>query len=242
MKNPLLYTIIAFFILIFFISLRADVDVQGIVQYIEQNLAPPNFIATYMFKNQRSDGTLNEYRVYVQGQDIEHIHIRFLAPDREKGREVLRNDDDMWTFVPSAGRVMRIEDQDSFAGGDFSNADVLRIDWTNDYNASLLQETENQYIIRLTAKENSDAPYARMRLWVNKSNRMPVQQNLYDSNGNLLKQALFGEVQQYGDVVRPSRIVMRNMITNELSEMRVISLSTNEDIPDSRFLVSNLGQ
>jgi outer membrane lipoprotein-sorting protein len=143
--------------------------------------------------------------------------------------------------MPSVGRVVRIADRDSFAGGDFSNADVLRVDWLTRYDPELAKETPKQWIIDLKAK-TPEAPYAKMRLWVDRQTHQPVQQQYYDSNGTLLKRCLYGSVQKFGKVERPAHLLMENVITKQKSELKILDMRFDVPIPDSRFVVDNLGK
>jgi outer membrane lipoprotein-sorting protein len=212
-----------------------------IVGKVEQILGPPNIKATYRFINHRLDKSVAQYEVDFSMRDPQRSHGIFLKPEREKGREVLRLGDDLWTFVPSVGRVVRIADRDSFAGGDFSNADVLRVDWLNKYSSKIIKDLPNQWIVELEAK-SAEAAYARMRLWVDKKSGQPVQQQYYDSRGTLLKRCLYGDVKKFDSHTRPSRLVMENVITKQKSELNVISLQKVPSFPDSRYIVDNLGK
>ncbi len=212
-----------------------------IVRTIEESLAPPNVEALYQFTNHRPNGVVTAYEVLFRIKDVNHSHAYFQKPEREKGREVLRLSETIWTWMPTVGRAVRIADKDSFAGGDFSNADILRIDWLHRYNASIKKELPNQWIIDLEAKV-ADAPYQKMRLWVDKKTRQPVQQYFYDSHGTLLKRCLYGSVRSFGRIERPSQLVMENVITKQKSELVVVSVREDNKIPDSRFTVDNLGK
>ncbi len=216
-------------------------DVREVIGKIEKSLAPENFEGRYFFKNTRTDGTITEYLVRVRARNVKLQHISFLAPEREKGREVLRRGDEMWTFVPSVGRVIKVEDRDSFAGGDFSNADVLRVDWMAQYEPSLAKETEKQWVFDLVAKAKG-AAYARMRLWVKRENAQPVQQEFFDSNGVLLKRLRYASVTSFGKVTRPAFLLMENIITHQKTELTIQSLETGKSIPDQRFVMDNLGK
>lgn len=216
-------------------------DADSIVRVVEKNLGPDNFHSTFQFINHRTDGTTTEYEVQFQTRDADHSHGSFIRPEREKGREVLRLDDEIWTFVPGSARIVRIADRDSFAGGDFSNADVMRVDWLKKYKAMILKDLPNQWIIEMAAK-TSEAPYAKMRIWVDKKSNQPVQQHFYDSKGTLIKKCLYGEVKTWGSITRPARLEMENVITRQKSELKVLDIKLVGKIPDSRFVVNNLGK
>jgi len=212
-----------------------------IVRQVERNLVPGNFSVVYEFTNHRLDGTTSRYEVQFDIRDVDHARGLFVKPEREKGREVLRVDDALWTYLPSVGKTLRIADRDSFAGGDFSNADILRIDWSAKYSVQLKKETASQWIFDLTAT-TPDAAYARMRLWVDKSTRQPIQQHFYDSRGTLLKRCRYGAIQTFGSITRPSYLLMENVITTQKSELTVRSMTIGRHFSDRRFAVDNLGK
>jgi len=212
-----------------------------IVKEVENRLIPGNFSVVYEFVNQRLDGTISRYEVHFDIRDVDHARGLFVKPEREKGREVLRVDDALWTYLPSVGKTLRIADRDSFAGGDFSNSDILRIDWSAQYKPVLKKETANQWIFDLEAR-TPEATYARMRLWVDKATRQPVQQFFYDSRGTLLKRCRYGAIKTFGTVTRPSYLQMENVVTTQKSELTVRSLTAGRKFPDRRFAVDNLGK
>lgn len=214
---------------------------EELVRKIEAMLAPPNIKATYAFVNHRLDGSTATYEINFAIRDVDHNHLVFVRPEREKGREILRLKDDIWSFVPSVGRIVRIADRDSFAGGDFSNADVLRVDWLNHYKTKILKELPRQWIVELDAK-TSEASYARMRLWIDKASGQPVQQLYYDSQGTLLKRCVYGDTKNFNGITRPARLVMENVISRQKSELTVLAIQKVESFPDSRFIIDNLGK
>lgn len=216
-------------------------DAVAIVKKVEEALSPSQVKALYRFTNHRLDGSQSQYEVRLSIRDSRTSHNSFEKPEREKGREVLRLGDDIWSFMPSVGKIVRIADRDSFAGGDFSNADILQGDWLNRYQAKVIKDLPKQWILELDAKTPA-ATYARMRLWVEKSTGMPVQQNFYDSRGTLLKRCLYGEIKKFGSIERPARLEMQNVITKQKSELEVLDVQKLEHLPESRFIVDNLGK
>ncbi len=212
-----------------------------IVKEVEARLVPGSYSVVYELTNHRLDGSLSSYEVRFDIRDADHARGVFTKPEREKGREVLRVDDALWTYLPGIGKTLRIADRDSFAGGDFSNADILRVDWTAKYAASLAKETPNQWIFDLVAK-TPEAAYAKMRLWVDKASRQPVQQYFYDSRGTLLKRCRYGSIQNFGGVTRPAFLQMENVVTTQKTELKVLTLRTGQTFKESRFAVDNLGK
>lgn len=213
-----------------------------VIQKVERQLVPGNHAMLIELANKRLDGSVGSYEVRFQIRDVDHVFGVFQKPEREKGREILRVDDALWTYIPSVGRTLRIADRDSFAGGDFSNADVMRADWSANYDLSLAKETANQWIIDLVARKDREPAYAKMRLWVGKQDFQPVQQYFYDATGTLLKICRYGAVRAFGAVSRPTLLVMENVITREQTTLRVLDLQTGQRFPMTRFAVDGLGK
>lgn len=222
------------------LTARAETPAD-IVKDVEAKLVPGSFRVVYALTNHRTDGSVTSYEVHFDIKDADHARGVFIKPEREKGREVLRVDDALWTYLPGIGKTLRIADRDSFAGGDFSNADILRVDWTAKYSASLARETPNQWILDLVAK-TPEAAYAKMRLWVDKKSRQPVQQYFYDSRGTLLKRCRYASIRNFGTVTRPAFLQMENVVTGQKTELKVLTLVGGQTFKDSRFAVDNLGK
>lgn len=223
---------------------QSSADPSGpisVVHDIESSLAPKNAKTVYRFMNRRTDGTESEYTVLFEIRDVNHARGFFTAPPREKGREILRINEEIWTWLPGPGRVVRVADRESFAGGDFSNADILRVDWSAQYNITLKKELKDQWIFELSSRSNTST-YARILLWVDRKSGQPVQQIFYDSRGTKLKRLRYGEIRNFGPIQRPSRLVMENLITKQHSEMHVLQLEIVPVIRESRFLPDNLGK
>lgn len=214
---------------------------ESIVKDVEKTLSPGNFTTVYKMTSKRIDDTVVTYEIRFGIRDVNHAHGVFLKPEREKGREILRVNDALWTYMPDVGRAIRIADRDSFAGGDFSNADVMRPDWTAHYAVEMVKETARQWILDLNAS-GEGATYARMRLWVDRKLRQPVQMYFYDTKGTLLKRCRYGAITRFGNLTRPARLKMENVLTGQSTDLQVLKLQTGQKFSDARFSVDNLGK
>lgn len=222
-------------------QLASALSAGQIVERLDGALVPSNVEADYTFINVRTDGQRVTYTMRVRVRDENHVHMAFRAPGREAGREVLNVGSEIWSYLPSTGRVVRLQERESFAGGDFSNADVFRGDWSTTYTPAIISESDRQWVLDLRARSNN-APYARMRVWVDRSTVLPVQQHFFDSSGTLLKRIVYGSVRSFGTVTLPTRAVVENAVTGERSEWRINSMSTNQTFADSVFAVGSLGR
>lgn len=207
-------------------------------------MGPTNFDATTRMIAHRDDGTTRDYTMKVLKKGDEKFRIWFKAPSSVAGQEMLRVGDNLWVYMPNLKRAVRLANRDSFQGGDFNNADVLRVNYEKDYDAVLSAAcaTAEAYCVDLTAK-TKNASYDKVRLWMRKADLQPVVGEYYGGSGKLLRKAEFSGHKDFGGLMRPGKIVMRNMINvKRYSVMAWEAMTTKVDPPASRFVLDDLGK
>jgi outer membrane lipoprotein-sorting protein len=215
---------------------------DDIVLHVLSILAPGEFKARYLFTNFRTDGTKNTYTIDVLAKNRSLLHLTFVAPAREAGRQVLNKNGEIWSFLPDSRKVIRLADRESLANGDFNNADVMKLNWHDDYAAEIAKETAQQLVIDLTAKPDKNPAYFHMRLWVLKDNLQPVQQYFYDQAGHHLKILKYRKVRSFGDLTRPSELTMENVVTGQKTLLQIMEFQRVDNLPVDRFSPENLGK
>ena len=80
----------------------------------------------------------------------------------------LRLGDNMWLYIPNVGKPIRITSMQSIVGGVFNNADIMRLDYSAEYNAVNLEEGPDDYILGLKAKTRT-VSYDSLKMWVIKN-------------------------------------------------------------------------
>jgi outer membrane lipoprotein-sorting protein len=146
--------------------------------------------------------------------------VFFEYPPRDKGQAYLRVGVDTWLYLPSVNKTMRVPTRQSFAGGDFSNHDVLEVRLQQDYRGQLegeeVVEGQHCYRLLLTARDRT-APYASIRAWYRKDNLWPVKREFHTMAQKVFKTLLF-TCKQSGE--RPDTFVMSNILEkSKLTEM-----------------------
>ncbi|MFZ5467817.1 MAG: outer membrane lipoprotein-sorting protein [Myxococcota bacterium] len=232
----------------------AEPTAAEILARYDQVMGPLSFDAKMSMTARREDGSERTYvmKVLKSGQD--KLRIWFLAPSAVKGQEMLRNGDNLWVYLPNLKRATRIANRDSFQGGDFNNADVLRVNYQADYEAKLVAPHPNplpegegaeaeMYQLELQAKHGATA-YDVIKLWVRKKDLMPMRGEYYGTSGQMIRSAEFSDFQELDKgYVRPARVVMKNeLVKARRSEMRVESMRLSVDAPPQRFTQTDLGR
>ena len=124
----------------------------------------------------------------------------FLAPDSDKGRSTLRLGENMWLYIPNVGRPIRITSMQSVVGGVFNNADIMRLDFSTEYNLVKSQENSGGKLLELKAK-NETVAYDRLLMQVDTETLTPTNIECYTSTDMLIKTIHYKEPKDFGDTI-----------------------------------------
>jgi outer membrane lipoprotein-sorting protein len=207
-------------------------------------MGPQNFEAVAEMTAHRDDGSVRTYKMRVLKSGNEKLRIWFSEPAAVRGQEMLRQGENLWVYLPNLKKPTRLASRESFQGGDFNNADVLRVHYQTDYAAKVLPSSSvpEAWELELTAK-TSDAAYERIKLWIRKVDGMPLKGEYYTASGKQLRAAEFSDVRSFGGFKRPAKIVMKNMLTpKRWSELVMTSFNSKVSPPPSRFVLDDLGR
>lgn len=222
----------------------AEPTVEQVLERYDAIMGPKTFAAESEMTAHREDGTSRAYGMRILKGDGDKSRIWFTAPAAVKGQEMLRNGENIWLYITDMKRAMRVANRDSFQGGDFNNADVLRADYSKDYAGKIVpSDRPETYLLELKATSESTG-YDAIKLWVRVKDLMPVHGEYYATSGDLLRSADFSKYTQFDKgYVRPALIVMRNeQIKARFSELTTQRMKVNLEIAAQRFSFADLGR
>ena len=171
---------------IFFVIPATAVDGEEILRQVDRNLQPETYEMYRKLINIEPDGSKKEFVLYSVKKGQDKMVALFLSPASEKGRSTLRLGDNMWLYIPNVGKPIRITSLQSVVGGIFNNSDILRLDYRAEYDAAILEETADTYILNCKAKTSSVA-YDRLKMRVDKKTMLPVTIECYTASDMLIK-------------------------------------------------------
>jgi outer membrane lipoprotein-sorting protein len=180
-------------------------DGTAILKKVDANLQPESFESYRKLINIEPSGAKREFLLYTLKKGNDKIVSLFLSPASEKGRATLRLGDNMWLYIPNVGKPVRITSLQSVVGGVFNNADIMRLDYSVEYNVQNIVDEKNEYILDLKAKTASVA-YDKLKMWVDKKAVIPTKIECYAATGLLIKTLYFKEIKPFEAVLRPSVI------------------------------------
>lgn len=182
------------------------------------------------------------FRVYGKGDEANLLEFR--APASDKGKYYLMLRDDMWIYLPSASRPIRISPLQRLAG-EASNGDVARTTFRADYEASLAGEDtvegRKAYVLDLKGKD-SDMSYSRVKLWVARDSIEPIQAEYYAETGRLLKRAYFTEFTMMLGKRVVKTIEIQDAIRLDHRTRMTYSNLTAKQYPDKMFSRNYMGK
>jgi outer membrane lipoprotein-sorting protein len=182
------------------------VEGTQLLKQVDRNLNPESYEAYRKLINVEPDGKKKEYTLFTVKKGADKIAALFLAPASEKGRSTLRLGENMWLYIPNVGKPIRITSLQSVVGGVFNNADILNLDYVEEYNVERLNESGREYLLYLKAKTREVA-YDRLKMWVDKEKKLPTKIECLTEKNLLIKTLYFKKHKDFGGgIVRPSVI------------------------------------
>lgn len=210
-------------------------------------MGPNAFEMVTTMEAHREDGSTRTYKMKVLKTGTEKLRVHFSEPSSARGQEMLRNGDNLWQYMPNLKRAVRVPARDSFMGGDFNNADVLRVNYQADYTATVEPKSSipNTWQLRLDARKEvaREVAYDHIILWLSQDAKaMPVRAEYFARSGKKLRSADFSDLKDFGGFKRPARITMRNELSpKRFSVMETLELELKDSISARKFVLDDLG-
>lgn len=214
------------------------IDGTALLKQVDRNLNPETYESYRKLINIEPDGRRKEYILFTVKKGIDKIASLFLAPASEKGRTTLRLGENMWLYIPNVGKPVRITSLQSVVGGVFNNADILRLDYTAEYDVENLEETGKEYLLHLKAK-NRTVAYDRLRLWADKARQLPTKIECLTEANMLIKTLYFKEVKDFGGgIVRPAVIETDSPLFKGYKSVMILANVKERTLGDEVFTLT----
>ena len=185
-------------------STAQALDGTDILLQVDKNLNPESYEMYRKLINIEPDGSKKEFVLYSVKKGQDKMVALFLSPASEKGRSTLRLNDNMWLYIPNVGQPIRITSLQSVVGGVFNNSDILRLDYSAEYDVARITAEGDFYLLDLKAKSNSIA-YDSLKMKVDKKALVPTTIECFAASGMLIKTLYYKEPKDFGNgIVRPS--------------------------------------
>lgn len=153
-------------------------------------------------------------QTWSMGTDYYIIYI--LSPARDKGQVFLKRENNMWNWIPSIGRMIKIPPSmmmSSWMGSDFNNDELMKeSSLVKDYTHQIVGEEEiegyNCYKIELTPLPSAPVVWGKVMLWISIEKSFTLKSEFYDEDGKLINIQTASKIKKFGDRELPSHMEM----------------------------------
>ena len=210
-------------------------DGKAILEKVDRNLEPESYESYRKLINIEPSGAKKEFIIYSVKKGRDKVATLFLSPATDKGRTTLRQGENMWLYIPSVGKPMRITSLQSVTGGIFNNADIMRVDYTEEYNVETTEDIGNNYLLTLKAKSGNVA-YDKLKMTVDKKLVLPLEIEAYASSGMLIKTLHFKDVKDFGaGIKRPATVETDSPLFKDYKSVMLYSGLKKREVSDEVF-------
>ena len=228
--------IISMFIItvLFAINVFAQ-DANKLLKEVDDNLMPESYESIRKLINEEPDGSKKEFTFYTVKKGKDKVAMLYLSPASEKGRSTLRLGENMWLYIPSANKPIRITSLQSVVGGVFNNADIMQLEYSTEYDATYSKGTDKEYILDLKAK-NKTVAYDKLKMWITKADKTLRKVEAYSASGMLIKTLEFKDDKNFGGGLnRPSVIDTYSPLYKGYRSLMIYQTIKKRNLPDEVF-------
>jgi outer membrane lipoprotein-sorting protein len=219
-------------------------DGGKLLERIDRNLAPPSYEMYRKLINVEPDGRKKEFVLFTVKKGKDKVAALFISPPSERGRSTLRLGENMWLYIPNVGKPVRITSLQSVVGGVFNNADIMRLDYHEEYEVRQLEDQGKEYRLHLKAKTKTVA-YDQLKMWVDKEKELPTRIDCMTEASMLIKTLHFKEMQDFGGgIVRPAVIETDSPLYKGYVSIMLFANVRERELSDEVFTLTfmpNLG-
>jgi len=216
------------------------IDGEAILREVDRNLQPESFESYRKLVNIEPDGKQREYTLFTVKKGRDKIASLFIAPASEKGRATLRLGDNMWLYIPNVAKPVRVTSLQSVIGGLFNNADILRLDYSVEYDVKSIEEAGDTYVLDLKAKTGLVA-YDRLKMTVDKKDMVPTEIECYAASGMLIKTLHFKEIKAFEDGARkPAVTETDSPLYKGYRSLLILAKMKKRDLAEEAFTLNFL--
>jgi outer membrane lipoprotein-sorting protein len=220
---------------------------EEILKRVDANIGSDNkiSIAEMIIHGKRGSRSMKS-KSWMMGE--EKSFTEYLAPAREKGTKMLKLEDQLWIYIPSTDRTIKISGhmmRQSVMGSDLSYEDMMEDpELLNLYDANVIEEEtfldRPCWVLELTAKVE-DISYHSRKIWVDKERYVSLKEERFARSGKLLKIFEVKEVKRIQNRWIPSHMVFKDVLKGgKGTEFILESIEFNAVIPEHVFTKASL--
>ncbi len=186
-------------------------------------------------------------KTWSKGRDFSMTYIT--SPVKDKGQVFLKRESEMWNWVPTINRMIKIPPSmmsQGWMGSDYSNDDILKeSSIVVDYSHKIIGEEQLEgldcFKIELTPKEDAAVVWGKVIKWISKDEYWQLKSEYYDEDDELVRTELATEIEMFGDRRLPSKLeIIPADKPGQRTVVHIISSEFNVKLDDGFFSQQNM--
>ena len=184
---------------------------------------------------------------WSKGTDFSLIYIT--DPAKEKGQVFLKRHTDMWNWVPSIERVIKIPPSmmmQSWMGSDFTNDDLVKessllVDYTQKFLGKENVRDQECYKLELVPLPDAAVTWGKIILWITIKGFDQWEAEYYDEESKLVNVMNAYNIKRMGDQDIPSKLeIVPVSKKDNKTILEINSMDFNKPISDNFFSQQNM--
>ncbi|MDE5418372.1 outer membrane lipoprotein-sorting protein [Labilibaculum sp. DW002] len=247
---PKMYKIISI-VIICLVSLSGftqELDVKKWVQEADEKMRGTSSKSNFSMTIERPGWSRTvKMKSWTIGNKFSLMYIT--SPAKEKGQVFLKRANEMWNWIPSIERMVKIPPSmmmQSWMGSDFTNDDLVKeSSLAKDYTHKLAGEEKIQgyecYKIELIPNEEAPVVWGKIYMWISKKEKHWLRAEYFDEDNYLVKYEVLSDIKMVDDRMMPTRL---EMIPADEENKKTILIygdtQFNISIKESFFSIQNM--
>jgi outer membrane lipoprotein-sorting protein len=222
-------------------------DGEAILRRADENMGSGNKITTSTMTIHGRRGSRSvKSKSWIKGRT--QSFTEYLDPPRDKGTKMLKLEDQLWTYTPSADRTILISGhmlRQSVMGSDLSYEDMMEDPRLASIYAATVAGDETYegrpcWVLDLVSR-GEDTAYFKRKIWVDRERSVVLREERFAKSGKLLKTTEVKSVERQGGRWVPTRIVFKDALREgQGTEFVLESIEFDAAIPDHVFTKASL--
>lgn len=184
---------------------------------------------------------------WSKGTEYSLIYIS--APAKEKGQVFLKRQNDMWNWIPSIERIIKIPPSmmmQSWMGSDFTNDDLVKessivVDYTQTLLGKEKIRDQECYKIELIPLPDAAVTWGKVITWITVDGFNQWKAEYYDEDSSLVNVMNAYNIKKLGDRDIPSRLEITPVTKNgNKTILEMNSMVFDKSISDNFFSQQNM--
>jgi len=227
---------------------QTELSAYGIMVKAEDKMRGKSSIAEMVITIQRPKWKREmELKSWSKGDDKSISLIT--APSRDKGTVFLRNGKEVWNWVPTVERVIKLPPSmmsQSWMGTDLTNDDLvnqtdLKEDFVHTLKGKKTIDGKSCYLIESVPNESAAVVWGKIITWIDEVDYIQIKTEFYDEDDFLINTFVAQNIKMMGGKMIASRIeILPAEKPGHKTILEYKSLEFDKEIEDEFFSTRNM--